>query len=70
MNELYVVAVRLDDTHGSRIWVCDMFTEMEQAQACCEYLNAALHCDDTIVGYFWYPVQLCDIDYISLLEQS
>ena len=70
MNEIYVVAVKLEDGHGSRIWVCDMFTEMEQAHACCKYLNAELHCDDTIVAYFWYPVQLCDIDYVSLLEQS
>lgn len=70
MNEIYVVAVKINDDHGSRIWISDMFTDAEQARACCTYLNAALDRYDSIDGYYWYPVQLCDIDYISLLEQS
>lgn len=69
MDELYVVAVKLEDERGSRMWVCELFTEMEQAQACCNYFNA-LYLDDDTTGYFWYHVELCETDYVSLLKRS
>ncbi len=68
MDEVYVVEVKIKDEHGCRMWTCEVFTEMEQAIACCAYLNAKVTYDD--VNYFWYPVKLCKIDYASLMKQS
>lgn len=66
-DEIYIVEAHLKDNIGDRICVVEAFNDMEQANACCEYMNIKFALDGFV--FFWYHVEMCDVDYVSMLEQ-
>ena len=39
MNKIYIIMGYINESGDEDTWVDEVFTDKEQAEACCEYLN-------------------------------
>lgn len=67
-NKIWVVAGCIDESGDYDWWIKELFTDEEQAAACCEYFN--LTKKQKNIWYEYYDTTwFCEKDYISKLKE-
>ena len=66
MNKIYIIMGYINESDDEDTWVDEVFTDKEQAEACCEYLNLTKTQDN--IEFSWFEMNVNTEDYIEKLS--
>lgn len=66
MNKIYIIMGYINESGDEDTWVDEVFTDKEQAEACCEYLNLTKIQDN--IEFSWFEMNVNTEDYIEKLS--
>lgn len=66
MNKIYIIMGYINESGDEDTWVDEVFTDKEQAEACCEYLNLTKTQDN--IEFSWFEMNVNTEDYIEKLS--
>lgn len=66
MNKIYIIMGYINESGDEDTWVDEVFTDKEQAEACCEYLNLTKTQDN--IEFSRFEMNVNTEDYIEKLS--
>lgn len=67
-NKIYIVNGYINESGDEDTWIKELFTDKEQANACCEYFNIT-NTQKNVTYYLSECNGFCNEDYVSMLEE-